>query len=202
MYYPLTQITTNLYTNGNEYVYSSSKDNYIGYYWKTSTGKIFTGKTPQDGPIQELIPILDYSKNLIPQNSDIPVVINQEDVRISPYTNRQNIDINQIRLLPVYNPNIPTNDDYQIGEYRRYFCKKANEIIYLEIDKITYDKLINKDPKILYQYYQPFNIPWQLIGDKTQTYKINKNIVELTMKQQKLPMFDKYLQEDYVKYYK
>ena len=55
---------------------------------------------------------------------------------------------------------------------------------------------------IYYQYYQQFDIPWQLTGDETQVYKVNKNIVELTMKQQKLPMFDKYIKEDYLKYYK
>ena len=81
-----------------------------------------------------------------------------------------------------------------------YFCKKSNEILYLEISKDTYNKLISKDSTIAFQYYIPFNIPWQITGTKEQTYKVNKNIVELTMKQQKLPMFDMYLKKDYTKY--
>jgi hypothetical protein len=93
-------------------------------------------------------------------------------------------------------------NDYQIGEYRRYFCKKTNEIIYLEINKDTYDKLVGKDSKILYQLYQPFNLPWQLTGDKSQVFIINKNITELTSKQQKLPMLSEYLKNDFTKYYK
>ena len=69
-------------------------------------------------------------------------------------------------------------------------------------DEDIYNKLISKDPIIAFQYYQPFNIPWQLTGDKEQVFKTNRNIVELTMKQQNLPQFDLYLKKDYTKYYK
>jgi hypothetical protein len=85
---------------------------------------------------------------------------------------------------------------------RRYFCKKSNEISYLEINKEVYDKLIKNDSTIAFKYYQAFNIPWQLTGNKEQVFTTNKNIVELTMKQQKLPQFDLYLKKDYIKYYK
>lgn len=54
MYYPLSQIHTNLYTNGQEYIIKSNNQNYVGYYWKSSDGKIFTGRTPQDPPNLEL----------------------------------------------------------------------------------------------------------------------------------------------------
>lgn len=47
MYYPLSQIKTNLYTGGNEYALKSNpRTPYIGYYYKTSIGQSFTGKTP------------------------------------------------------------------------------------------------------------------------------------------------------------
>ena len=48
MYYPKSQIVTNLYTNGQEYIIKSNNEKYIGNYWKTSDGKFFTGKTPED----------------------------------------------------------------------------------------------------------------------------------------------------------
>ena len=105
-------------------------------------------------------------------------------------------------LLPTYSPTLPTQQNYQTGEMRRYFCKKTNELLYLEISKDTYDKLIKNDSTIAFQYYQPFNIPWQLTGNKEQVFTTNKNITALTMKQQKLSQFDKYLKEDYTKYYK
>ena len=56
MYFPKSQIKSNLYTNGGEYVLSTTKQDYKGYYYEVSTGQKFTGKTPQDGPNISLIP--------------------------------------------------------------------------------------------------------------------------------------------------
>jgi hypothetical protein len=50
MYYPKSQIKTNLFTNGDEYYISTNGESYKGYYYKTSNGQVFTGKTPDDRP--------------------------------------------------------------------------------------------------------------------------------------------------------
>ena len=42
MYYPKSQITSNLYTNGGEYIILSNGRDYIGYYFTTSDNKIFS----------------------------------------------------------------------------------------------------------------------------------------------------------------
>jgi len=54
-YYPKSQVKTGLYTNGSEYVLSTNQKDYIGYYFETSTGKKYTGKSPNNSSI-ELIP--------------------------------------------------------------------------------------------------------------------------------------------------
>jgi hypothetical protein len=201
MYYPLSQIISNLYTNGSEFIYLNNKSPYTGYYWKTSTEKYYTGKTPQDLPTEEII-LFDNNKQQTSPISPLSIdaYYNQDDVVSIEYLILTNPS--PPSPLPTYSPTIPTQTDYQVGEYRRYFCKKTNEIIYLEINKDTYDKLVNKDSKILYQLYQPFNLPWQLTGDKSQVFITNKNITELTSKQQKLPMLSEYLRNDFTKYYK
>jgi hypothetical protein len=58
-YYPLSQIKTNLYTNGQEFTLTpyTPSNSYVGYYWSTSDGKFFTGKTPQDTPNSEIFKI-------------------------------------------------------------------------------------------------------------------------------------------------
>jgi hypothetical protein len=202
MYYPLSQITSNLYTNGGEYVYKSNQENYTGYYWKTSSGKIYTGKTPQDIPTSELISANSNPFNPVLQNSSIPVIINQNDFENTNYINVKSIDTSQIALTPIYFPTQPTQQDYQIGEFRRYFCKKTNEIQYIEISKDQFDLLIAKDPQILWQLYFPFFIPWDITGNKEQVARVNKNIVDLTIKNLRLPRFNDYLKNDYTKYYK
>ena len=103
---------------------------------------------------------------------------------------------------PYFNPNYPTDEDYTIGEFRRYFCKKSNNIIYIEIDKVQFDLLLNKDSKILWSMYIPFAIAWNISGDKDKVATINKNIVELTAFRNRLPKLGDYLKHNYIKYYK
>jgi hypothetical protein len=202
MYYPLSQIKTNLYTNGGEYVLFNTKENYIGYYWKTSDGKIYTGKTPQDPPASELILADTNPINPVAQNSNIPVILNQNNFENITYFNLKNINTFEISLTPSYYPTLPTQQDYQIGEFRRYFCKKTNEIQYIEISKDQFDLLVAKDPQILWQLYFPFFIPWDITGTKEQVARTNKNIVDLTMKNLRLQRFNDYLKNDYTKYYR
>ena len=200
MYYPLSQIKTNLYTNGGEYAYISTNEAYTGYYWKASDGKIFSGRTPQDTPVEELTPMTTRSSNVFSTNTFLS--INQEDTNNTAYLNIKNIAVNDAIFTPPYSPTLPTPQDYQIGEFVRYFCKKSNEVIYIETSQETYDLLLNKDQRILWQLYIPFNIPWQITGDKQTVAKTNKNIVELTMFKNKYYRFNDYLKNDYLKYFK
>jgi len=217
MYYPLSQIITNLYTNGSEFsIAPDGNENtiYIGYYWKTSKGDFFTGRTPDDSPIVKLYPL---ALNPIKENNILPLAkdnisvnflteeIFPEDAIINDnlltYVKISNFN-NSKPQLPYYSITLPSDKDYQTGEFIRFFCKKANENNYIEIDKEYYNKLVKNDRSVTFEYYIPFNISWRLTGDKEQVYKVNKNVVELTMKQQKLPMFDLYIKKDYTKYYK
>ena len=40
MYYPKSQIKTNLYTNGVEYILSTTKSGYSGFYYQISTKRL------------------------------------------------------------------------------------------------------------------------------------------------------------------
>jgi uncharacterized membrane protein YgcG len=201
MYYPASQVTTNLNTNGGEFVYANTLQDYKGYYYKTSKGEYFTGKTPQDGLNELLIssPLEDGVQTTIQNN--IESFINTDDTQVGDYLNITN-QSSIASSSPTYSATLPTQQNYQNTEFRRYFCKKSNEIIYLEISKETYDKLVAKDSQILFQLYIPFNLPWKLTGDREQVYKINKNITELTSVRQNLPMLSEYLKMNFTKYYK
>ena len=65
MYFPKSQIKTNLYTNGGEFTLLGNKSEYIGSYYSTSTGKFYAGKNPNSGQNTELVPFSS------PFNSDI-----------------------------------------------------------------------------------------------------------------------------------
>jgi hypothetical protein len=203
MYYPKSQIKTNLYTNGEEFVFLSNNQPYTGYYYKISTGKYFSGRTPDDKPNFELI--VPQAAPFTPETpSSIPTTYSVLTNTLNP-TNSEYNRLNpspEILITPSYSSPTPTEQDYQIGEFRRYFCKKANEILYLEIDKNTYDKLVVKDSQYTWQLYIPFNLSWQITGDQEQVARTNKNIVELTSVRLRLPQLGRYLKDDYLKYYK
>lgn len=218
-YYPLSQIKTNLFTSGNEFVTNIDDPNslYKGYYWKTSNGKYFIGKTPQEIPNIEIFlkPQINYSQypdiatdpklNYIATNGGNEVNggdnIQGGDPNILNYLALKSIPKGEVQIVPYYNPQLPTQQNYQAGEFRRFFCKKTNEILYIEIDINQYKNLVTKNPQVLWQLYEPFNISWQLTGDKQKVAQVNKNMVELASKNQKLPYLNLYLKEDYTKYY-
>lgn len=190
MYYPLSQIQTNLHTNGNELVIASTKTLYSGYYWKTSKGEYFSGKTPQDLSSQKLILFNNLPKiDTLVETTVVPSIYSNIK-RPTPKI-----------LIYSYTPQ-PTQNDYNIGEFVRYFYKKTNELKYMEINKNDYFSLTNKNPKYDSALYLPFYIHWQLTGNKEQVYNVNKNMVQLTMQNQKLFQFDKFLKENYLKFYK
>ena len=213
-YYPLSQIQTNFQTDGTE-LETSDGVPYVGFYYKVSTGKKYTGSSPQSGGNQELFTI---SINELPpeETTSKPQIIEAfAPGDIDPYVNPYYQETQQIyneyvnltsfpktTTPPYFNPNYPTDEDYTIGEFRRYFCKRANNIIYLEIDKTQYDLMIQKSPLIMWSTYIPFNIPWSISGDKDKVATINKNIVKLTSFRNKLPKLEAYLKDNYLKYYK
>jgi hypothetical protein len=172
-YIPKNKIQTNLYTSGGEYAISSSGKDYVGYYYKLYNGKYFTGKTPNDSNIKELTKLNDGDGDA----SSIPTVI-------------------------PYNPLLPTEQDYQVGEFRRYFSIKRNQAIFTEISKETYDKFKQQDPQVSWRSYRVFFLTWKLTGDINQVAQTNKNITELTESRERAFGLSLYLKENWTQYYK
>lgn len=195
-YVPKSRIQSNLYTAGKEYVIESTLEPYIGYYYKTYTGELFTGKNPDNSPNRVLIPTPTLTQ------------ANQSQVYIKDggenevYKQIKGIRGNNLRNSPQLFYTQPTKDNYDLGEFQRFFCKKRSEFIYLEISQTDYNNLISNSSIIDYQNWTPFNIPWTLTGDKNKVYNTNRNIVLLEEKNKKFYGFRKYLREDYLRYYK
>ena len=199
MYYPKSQIITNKYINGQEFVLINNNQEYIGYYWETSDGKFYTGKTPNDINVIELKKFTTTDSLLL---SNQNVVSYNNILSNDTYNILKQVDNKKVLLTPIYYQSQPTQQDYQIGEFRRYFVKKINEIFYIEVSKDTFENIVNRNPQWLYQYYTAFNIPWVISGDKLTVAQTNKRIVGITMQRLDLPKFNLYLRDDYTKFYK
>jgi hypothetical protein len=203
-YFPKSKIKTNLYTNGGEYIYAKSRANYVGSYYETSNGKKYTGKNPQDLPNELLVPVSTFFNpedvGSIDDNNIINYIFSNVELDINFSYPNSNI-VTTSRKLPTYNLTLPTDKDKTLGVFTRYFCKKNNELIYIEISKETFNLLRYQDIKIAWDLYSPLSILWQIKGDKEKTYTANKNNVTILEQRNKWYGFSKYFKEDYLKYY-
>lgn len=212
MYYPKSQIKTNLYTNGDMFFISPTGEAYIGYYHTISTNQHFTGKNPYDTPTLKLIP------NPKPTEEDVDGVFLQNEIVVqnSSYENYSipgvteiNLEYTSInhslnannRMKPISNSPLPNQSDYKLGEFERYYCKKNNELIYFEINQITFQNLKRQSQNIAFDLYTPIQIPWSLTGDQKQVYNTNKNITSLIEKNSKWYGFNLIFNENFSQYY-
>jgi len=192
-YYPKSQTKENLFTAGKQFQIISSQEEYIGYYWVTSKNKFFTGKNPQDTPSipLQLIPILPKPK--------ISLLTYAQGNEI--YKNLKNKDVTKTLHLPYYQKPSPLKEDYQKGKIQRYFAKKINENLYIEINKKIYDKLFKKDSGYDYTLYLIFNLTWLISGNELQVKSTNQKIISLTERKNKIEGLNQYLNFNYLEFY-
>jgi hypothetical protein len=206
MYFPKTQIKTNLQTSGGEFKIESTNEEYKGFYFQTSTGDFYTGKNPNDSSTLRLISYTSIKK---PTNeTSLSEISNPLDKKLtewtydyfaSPLSNKlEQISPSQpIRIYPQ-----PTESDYKLGEFQRYFLSKTNEPKFIEVNKEQYQKYVNRDEMVAYQLYEPITLPWDITGDRNQVYNTNKNIVGKSQRDNRLRGFTSYFKERYDQFYK
>jgi len=220
MYIPKNRLITNLKTNQGEFVYKGTTTFYNGYYWKSYDGKYFTGKNPNDTPTKEIeLYISADTKNSTSlstfQISPIFVSIPDLDENFDPpfvnslgpsfsYLILKKIDLNKpnIKYLPFQYYPKPTQDNYNLGVFSRYFVVKINENIYLEVNKDTYDNINSQNPDWAWEFYTPFTILWTLTGERDTVFITNRNITQLTEQRLKRKGLQEFLKQNYLKFYK
>jgi len=204
IYYPKTQIRTNLFTNGGEFINSVTKELYVGNYYETSLDQKFTGKNPQDPNSVPLIPIGETALDPTQTNADNDLVI---DARFTEpnyaysIVTKQNPNTPQ-PIYPKFYFAKPTEQDYKNTQFNRYFYKTLSGEKYVEISQGDYNSLINKEVKFLYQSVLAIILPWQLTGIKEEVYKTNARTTDNVEKQYGIKGLGLYLNFDYTKFYK
>ena len=204
-YIPKNKIITNLYTNTRELAYADTGEIYIGRYWKSYNGKCFTGKNPNDSPTRELIKLYPQPEQnqLSPEINQILLLKDYSEFQNIPYSILKNINLisppKQITPQHLYPK--PTEDDYKLGIFDRYFLYKINEPIFLEVDEDIYKAVKGKDKKYYIAPYTQFLVSWTLEGDKSEVYDINKRIVELAEKKINRRGLKEFLKFNYTKFW-
>ena len=205
MYYPKSQVKTNLYTNGGDFILLNNSTSYKGYYYETSNGRYFSGRTPNESPSFEIVKInpnespTNLSTNLQVENFPIDNLYIIEN----GYATSTRLSFNQTPPSPPKQSYpIPTENNYKLGEFQRYFLKKVNETKFLEISLEDYRKYISRDRDVMFELYTPIQINWILTGEKEQVYQVNQSIVARAEREQNLPGFTQYFRGKFTQFYK
>jgi hypothetical protein len=104
------------------------------------------------------------------------------------------------RKVPIpYYPQ-PTQQDYQIGYFTRYFAKQANDTTFIEINQSTFENLSQHNSEYLWELYNVTSFPWQINGNVENVFKTNRNIVRLEEKNSFIGL-SRFLKENYIKFY-
>ena len=197
MYYPKSQIKTNLYTNGGEFITFDTDQEYIGSYWKTSSGEYYTGVSPDSRGYRELVPM---QKEQVKKENTLTVNVGGDaDI----YNSLKGVDLNSSsKNIPSYYYPQPTEENYKLGSFIRYFAKRSNQNIYIEINKSQYESLTKKQDNWDFASYRAFKIEWTLSGSSPQQVSnINQSIVAVTERKLKITGLLQYF-KDYSKFYK
>ena len=193
-YYPKSQIQTDLYTKGEQLRVVSSREEYVGYYWKTSKGEYFSGRNPYDTPTLDL----EIIPETITSTSNTVVYSKNNEL----YNVLRGINTSEVLLIPSYIKPSPTLEDYKIGNFVRYFAKKNNENLYIEISKKEFKKLKDENAEYDYNSYFVFSIIWKLTGNKPTVSTVNQNTILSTEQNLKINGLGIYLKNNYLEFYK
>ena len=204
MYFPKSQIETNLYSNGDLHVVSTGVL-YTGFYWSTSTGKYYAGKTPDD-------PLSNIELALASETAATNIAALEPNLgKEQPFYVYNLQNLNYLRLkgltnatppkIPRYIPPKPTLKDYEVGEFDRYFCRKINEPIFIEISVEDYVKLKDKNKTIAFDLYNPFTLTWAISGDKEEVAIKNKSTIFYKESKENYTGLGTYLKNNFIQFY-
>jgi len=212
MYIPKNKIKTNQYTRGGEYQTLTNGEEYVGAYWTMYNGKAFTGTNPNDLPQEELVlykPELTLSNIIVENVQEYAYNWTQETVpgqyqdmeTVSLYNSIKNVDMNVKKLLPEQFTPIPTDEDYKLGNFKRYFCIKENEPIIIELSKKEFDLLNKQDPRYDWVMWRLFTLIWTITGNEEDVLQTNFNQVELIEERLGVRGLGQYLKGNYIQYF-
>lgn len=203
MYYPKSQIKENLFTKGGEYFITSTGENYKGHYYKVSDNQYYTGKN-SSSPTS--VPLTPYTSTLNQTLSDTNLSFTKTNYSVitdPSYLNSKKINnFSIVNTLPTYYYPKLTEQNYQIGEFERYFLSKINEIEFIEVNKLEYNRYLNKDKNVSYQLYTPIKLSWVLTGKREQVYEVNLKTVERVQLNFKLKGFIQYFKGRFTQFYR
>ena len=147
LYYPVDEITTNLYTKGQEWMTLDKKE-YIGLYHTYTTGETYTQPTWNPKSSIQLIPYYELSPD------------NEKNITYQQLTNFQ---YDGKYVTPKSTAVQIKKQDILNGSIQRFFLKKHNDFNVIETNQLQYQQWQNNiiDTKL----YSAVQLSWFITGN-------------------------------------
>jgi hypothetical protein len=147
VYYQPDEVEEYLYTFGNEWMLTDSKQEYKGAYHKYLTGEVYTQSTYNSVLSKPLIPFQPIEEDAFAYSQLRPDIKILSNIRIASH-------------IPIVTP-----ADLKVGYINRYFVQKINETWIIEINQTLYNQLITDGfEAILYRFVA---VKWFVSGTLT-----------------------------------
>ena len=205
MYYPQNKIKTNLYTIGGEITDANGRD-YKGYYWKDFKGRFFKGKTPNSTPqgVQLYPPLSSPNFAEINPNNETLTIVTDRGLA-GPYnifyTALRGINPNDDKLLINTTFPTPSESDYIMGYFNRFFFYKNNTQNFGETDSEAFKDVKNNQDKYPKGLYNLFTLKWLIKGNREKVINYNTTSVSNVERIFNDSSFASFLGYNYLKFY-
>lgn len=173
MYLPKSKYQSNLTASPGALKIKDTSEPYVGPYFKTYTGRMYTGNSPSKTSQELVNNTFGISENFAINGQEVIGIPNEYD-----YVRDNNLEVQLKSTLPVplYYPK-PSPTDYTNGKFSRYFAidKKTSRI--LEISRDVYKSMKSREPKYYYPKYKLFLLEWNLRNSIEN--RVNTSIAKL-----------------------
>lgn len=178
LYTPQAKITTGLFTQGKQFMFADTYQEYIGLYHEYSNGAVYSGAS-----------FTDKSKQLIPYAVQITksVLVDMSGKQLTQelFNNFEYFKLTETRFnnyhKPVYFYPKPTSSDYDNFSIDRFFVQKINdETNIIEISGKTFGTInIKNNPGIDGGLYKKLALKWMIGGlKKDQVFDLNMKSIK------------------------
>lgn len=155
LYYPASQIITNLYTAGKEFMTTDNVE-YIGFYHKYIDGAVMTGAVYDKVESKVL-------KTYVDTVTQPELLVYRDSVK-KGRNSKTNVVYN---IQPKFSYVAPTVSDFELGKFNRYFIKRRNfntinDIFEIDVDQ--YNQWRKAKAGIDETLYDAVKIEWKLTG--------------------------------------
>jgi hypothetical protein len=177
VYTPNSQIRIALYTEGKEFMYADTLEEYIGLYHKYPNNAVYSLANWVPGKSRPIIAYVNQSSAaelLDNEGNDIGNTSSNNGIYFRLTESR----FNNHYKPPYYYPR-PTEELYDVGYFDRYFAQKINDDA--DITEITSDefdrKNIENKPGIDEGLYRFTIVQWTIDGPIEEVRLANKRVI-------------------------